>query len=76
MVVYTNEESTVGKIHAKYERWLAVEEHKFMRLDLEYTRKYSWRSPTQEITVVQLSMGDHVLVYHYCRYENRHVVYI
>ena len=75
-VVYTNEESTVGQILAKYERLLAVEEHKFMGLDLEYTRKYPWRSQTQEIAVVQLSMGNHVLVYHYCRYENRHAIYI
>jgi len=75
-VLYTNEESTVVETLAMYETWLAGEKHKFMGLDLEYTRKKVWRSPPQEIAVVQLSMKDHVLVYHYCRYENRHAVYI
>ena len=51
-VVYTNEESIVEKTLAMYETWLAGEEHKFMGLDLEYTRKYHWRSPTQEIAIV------------------------
>ena len=61
-MVYTNEESIVEKTLAMYETWLAGEEHKFMGLDLEYTPKRAWRSPPQEIAVVQLSMGDHITI--------------
>ena len=56
-----------GAIIKKYEEWLKEEKNKFVGLDLEYTCKSSY--VRQGIAVVQLSMREHVLVYHYCRSE-------
>jgi hypothetical protein len=70
-VVYTNEESTVEKTLAMYEKWLAGEtaEKRFVGLDLEYTRRCPGKKPwPQEMAVVQIAMRNHVLVFHYCRY--------
>ena len=66
-VVYTNDPRTMERIIKKYEEWLKEEKNKFVGLDLEYTRKSSYIR--QGITVVQLAMREHVLVYHYCRSE-------
>ena len=66
-VVYTNDPRTMERIIKKYEEWLKEEKNKFVGLDLEYTRKSSYIR--QGIAVVQLSMREHVLVYHYCRSE-------
>ncbi|XP_073353807.1 uncharacterized protein [Aegilops tauschii subsp. strangulata] len=64
-VVYTNDPRTVERIIKKYEEWLKEEKNKFVDLNLEYTRKSSYIR--QGIDVVQLSMHEHVLVYHYYR---------
>ena len=66
-VVYTNIPETVERIIAMYEQWLKKEKYKFVGLDIEYTRWVSYKS--QGVAVVQLAMGDHVLVYHFCRSE-------
>lgn len=50
-----------------YEEWLKEEKNKFVGLDLEYTRKSSYRR--RGVAVMQLAMREHVLVYHYCRSE-------
>ena len=66
-VVYTNDPRTVEWIIKKYEERLKEEKNKFVSLDLEYTHKSSYIR--QGFVVVQLSMREHVLVYHYCRSE-------
>ena len=71
-VVYTNDPRTVERIINKYEEWLKEEKNKFIGLDLEYTRKSSYIR--QGIAVVQLTMREHVLVYHYCRSERSQVL--
>ena len=62
-VVYTNDPVEVNKILLKYEGWLDEEKHRFVGLDLEYTLNQ------KRCAVLQLSMRNHVLVYHYVRYE-------
>ena len=49
---------------AMYEQWLQEDEHKFVGLDLKYTKE----DPpyNNDLAVVQLAMRTHVLVYHYC----------
>ena len=62
-VVYTNEEATMVQTLAMYEQWLREDEHKFVSLDLEYTKEDpDWDN---HLAVVQLAMRTHVLVYHY-----------
>ena len=60
-VVYTNEEHIVERILNKYEEWLAEEKHRFIGLDIEYTRN------RRHISVLQLAMRQHVLVFHRCK---------
>ena len=62
-VVYTNDPLKVNEILRKYEGWLDEEKHRFVGLDLEYTLNQ------KRCAVLQLSMRNHVLVYHYVRYE-------
>lgn len=61
-VVYTNDPLKVNEILRKYEGWLDEEKHRFVGLDLEYTLNQ------KRCAVLQLSMRNHVLVYHYVRY--------
>lgn len=48
-----------------YEQWLQEEKYRFIGLDIEYTREnlYGRRA----VAVLQLTMHEHVLVYHFCR---------
>ena len=62
-VVYTNEEATMVQTLAMYEQWLREDEHKFVGLDLEYTKEDPYWD--NDLAVVQLAMRTHVLVYHY-----------
>ena len=48
---------------AMYEQWLREDEHKFVGLDLEYTKEDP--DVDNDLAVVQLAMRTHVLVYHY-----------
>ena len=61
-VVYTNEEDTVLEVLNMYERWIEEDEHKFIGLNLEYTKEDD--EYHQEVVVVQLAKRNHVLVYH------------
>ncbi|KAM0878271.1 hypothetical protein ACQ4PT_034984 [Festuca glaucescens] len=65
-VIYTDDNYEVTKIVDMYEQWLSKDDHKFMGLDFEYC------DPEDEddyrITVVQLAMKNHVLVYQWSRY--------
>ena len=67
-VVYTNDEATVETTLARFEQLLEKEKHKFVGLDLEYTRANKRKNPPQEIAVVQIAIHEEVLVYHFCRY--------
>lgn len=67
-VVYTNDVATVNHVLQKYEQWLADEKHKFVGLDLEFTRETCRNDPNQRMAVIQIAFGQHVLVFHYCRY--------
>jgi hypothetical protein len=60
--VYTNEAATMDLILEKYVRWLADEEIKFVGLDLEYN------GTQRKVAVMQLTMREHVLVFHKIRY--------
>jgi hypothetical protein len=62
-VIYTNEEATVERILAMYEKWLKKEKNGFFGLDLEYTPCRTCKR--QEMSIVQIAMRHHVLVYHY-----------
>ena len=62
-VIYTNEKDTVVWFLGMYEECLEKDEDKFVRLDLEYTKEEEYFE--NEVTVVQLAMRQHVLVYYY-----------
>jgi ribonuclease D len=68
-VVYTNDVATVGKNLAIYEQWLLEDKHRFVGLGLEYTS----RGKHQRIAVMQLTMRQHVLVFHYCRSSSKNI---
>ena len=56
-VVYTNDEREVVRTLHTYRGLLARDEHKFIRLDFEYT------SDQHEVAVVQLALRKHILVF-------------
>ncbi|KAM0850176.1 hypothetical protein ACQ4PT_053252 [Festuca glaucescens] len=63
-VVYTNMVESVDEVLVMYEQWLETNElgkYRFVGLDLEYT------VDQQQIAIVQLALGKHVLIFHYCR---------
>ncbi|XP_071683488.1 uncharacterized protein [Lolium perenne] len=62
-VVYTNEEETVERILAMYEKWLEKEKSRFVELDIEYTQHSTYKR--QDMAVVEIAMRQYVLVYHY-----------
>ena len=63
-MVYTNEEATLVETLEMYEQWLQEDKHKFVGLDLEYTKEDLVFD--NDLAVVQLAMRTHMLVYHYC----------
>lgn len=68
-VVYTNEIHKVEEVIAMYEQWLQEEKYRFVGLDIEYTRENLYGQ--WAIAVLQLSMREDVLVYHFCRAKGR-----
>ena len=60
-VVYMNETSVVRSNLDMFDHWLLANNHKFVGLDLEYTKD------GKEVAIFQLSMRQHVLVFQYCR---------
>ena len=51
---------TVEQIIAMYEELLKKDKYKFVGLDIEYTRRVTYKR--QGVIVVQLAMRDHILM--------------
>ena len=63
-VVYTNDPVWMEHSIHITELLLATEKYKVVGFDLEYTRALVGSRP--KVTVTQMCMHKHVLVYHYC----------
>jgi hypothetical protein len=64
MVLYTNEPQWVDRCIATFEWFLREDKYKVVGFDLEYTHEHVGHD--QKVTVGQLCMRQHVLIYHYC----------
>src|SRR3990170_5364296 len=63
-VVYTNNPVWVEHSIHIMELLLAEEKYKVVGFDLEYTRAHARSRP--KVTVAQMCVRHHILVYHYC----------
>ena len=63
-VVYTNNVHTLKGVLDMYAGWLATAKQKFVGLDLEYTPDLNPHTKRHTVTLVQIAMYKHVLLFH------------